>query len=150
MSSNQLKELPPSLAKLPRLRSLNVSANPKLTQLPKALCQVRSLDKLTLDAAAFQYPAAQVCDKGTEAIMRFLCKGTFITFVKRPDGRSKTLLGVYQGFQFGTFLEAKQRFLLSIIVYLLLKTDSNWQPWSIYRPDPEALSFFSSQGQNKP
>ena len=75
LSHNNVKELPASLAKLPRLRSLDLRSNPKLTKLVKTLAEVRSLEKLLLDAKVFQYPSADVCEGGTEKIMKFLCKG---------------------------------------------------------------------------
>lgn len=77
VSHNNLKELPTSLAKLTRLAKLNVCANAKLTKLDKSLANVRSLETLELDAVNFTYPEASVCGQGTEAIMKFLCKGDF-------------------------------------------------------------------------
>ena len=37
--------------------------------------QMRSLSELLLDGLALSYPDAKVCRDGTEAIMKFLCKG---------------------------------------------------------------------------
>ena len=36
---------------------------------------MRSLSELLLDGLALSYPDAKVCRDGTEAIMKFLCKG---------------------------------------------------------------------------
>ena len=74
-SSNNLKELPSSLGKLVRLRTLDVTKNAKLAKVPKQLGQMRACEKLLLDAKGFQYPSAEICAEGTEAIMRFLSKG---------------------------------------------------------------------------
>ena len=41
---------------------------------------MRSLEKLTVDAAQLVYPAASVCREGTEAIMKFMCKGKLKTY----------------------------------------------------------------------
>ena len=37
--------------------------------------QMRSLSELLLDGLSLSYPDAKVCQDGTEAIMKFLCKG---------------------------------------------------------------------------
>jgi len=75
LSNNNLKELPASLGCLGRLRSLNVTANLKLSRLPKTLAKAQGLEKLELDANCFSYPSKDVCACGLEDIMKFLSKG---------------------------------------------------------------------------
>ncbi len=76
VSFNSLKELPSTISKLKRLRTLDVSNNAKLKKLPKQLGHCHSLDKLVgPDHDVVQYPSADVCKNGTEAVMRFLAKG---------------------------------------------------------------------------
>ena len=36
---------------------------------------MRSLDELLLEGLCLTFPDARVCQEGTEAIMKFLCKG---------------------------------------------------------------------------
>lgn len=82
LSVNALKELPSTLSKLKRLKTLDVSKNVKLKKLPKQLGHCHSLDKLIgPDADVVQYPEASICHKGTEAVMRFLAKGNFLSFL---------------------------------------------------------------------
>jgi Leucine-rich repeat (LRR) protein len=75
LSYNNLKDLPCGLGQLTRLRTLNLSHNPKLTKLVKEMAQMRSLETMIVDAGSLVYPEAKVCREGTEAIMRFLCTG---------------------------------------------------------------------------
>lgn len=83
LSANALKELPSTIAKLKRLRTLDVSKNVKLKKLPKQLGQCHSLDKLVgPDLQAVQYPEANICKQGTEAIMRFLAKECDIAYIE--------------------------------------------------------------------
>ena len=75
-SGNALKDLPwSSLGGLPRLRTLDLSGNPKLRRLGRDLARARGLERLSVDSEAMQHPDKGVCQGGTEAIMRFLCKG---------------------------------------------------------------------------
>ncbi len=75
-SGNALKDLPwSSLGGLPRLRALDLSGNPKLRRLGRDLARARGLERLSVDSGAMQHPDKDVCQGGTEAIMRFLCKG---------------------------------------------------------------------------
>ena len=46
---------------------------------------MRSLDELLLEGLCLTFPDARVCQEGTEAIMKFLCKG-------RTDGRGRRSL----------------------------------------------------------
>ncbi len=76
VSGNNLKELPcAALGSLPRLRVLDATRNPKLTKLGPELARARGLEKLLVDADRMAFPDKDVCAQGTEAIMRFLCKG---------------------------------------------------------------------------
>ena len=81
IASNSLKELPESLSKLARLKTFDVTYNPKLNRLPKSLAHCHAIEKLgvTCEEASggngIQYPPTDVCQKGTVAIMQFLCKG---------------------------------------------------------------------------
>ena len=68
-------KVPESLSKLHRLKTLDISHNSKLKKLPKCLAQCRSMDKLVLDNSSITYPPSNVCSEGTEATMKFLCKG---------------------------------------------------------------------------
>ena len=83
LRENALKELPSSMSKLKRLRTLDLSKNVKLKKLPKSLGNCHSLDKLIVDTdPGLQYPPVKICSEGTEAMMRFLAKGstTFLRF----------------------------------------------------------------------
>lgn len=84
VSGNNLKELPSSLCGLPRLRTLDLSNNPKMSKLPKELCKVRGLEKLVLTPETITYPDPKVAKEGTEAIMRFLCKGILKDRTRSP------------------------------------------------------------------
>ena len=76
-----LKELPVTISKLKRLRTLDVSKNAKLKKLPKHLGHCHGLDKLIgPDQDIVQFPASSICNQGTEAVMRFLAKGKYAKF----------------------------------------------------------------------
>ncbi len=76
VSCNNLKELPcAALGSLPRLRTLDATRNPKLTRLGCELARARGMEKLLVDPAKMVTPSKEVCAKGTEDIMRALCKG---------------------------------------------------------------------------
>ena len=73
---NSLRELPETLSNLARLKSFDITHNPKLKKLPKSFGHCQSIEKLAItDGNAVQYPPSDVCQKGTVAIMQFLCKG---------------------------------------------------------------------------
>uniref|UniRef100_A0A673BDS1 RING-type domain-containing protein n=1 Tax=Sphaeramia orbicularis TaxID=375764 RepID=A0A673BDS1_9TELE len=71
-TGNRLTELPASVGSLSSLRTLDISDN-NITQLPKTLAYIRTLESFTLDAVKMSYPPDSVCTEGTESIQRFLC-----------------------------------------------------------------------------
>ena len=75
ISHNNLKELPNGLGQLARVRTFNLSGNPKLVRLNKQVANMRSVEKMVIDTANMVYPSSAVCKEGTEAVMKFLCKG---------------------------------------------------------------------------
>ncbi len=77
VSHNFLKELPESVfPNLKRLKTLNVSHNPKLKKLAKSIGRCHSIQTLLgPDPEVVQYPPANIVNQGTEQIMRFLAKG---------------------------------------------------------------------------
>ena len=76
LSHNSLKDLPDTLSNLSRLKTFDITYNPKLKKLPKSLAKCHAIEKfLVTDGNAVQYPSSDICQKGTEAIMKFLCKG---------------------------------------------------------------------------
>ena len=76
LSNNSLKELPETLSNLSRLKTFDITYNPKLKKLPKTLAHCHAIEKLSVtDGNGVQYPSTDVCQKGTVAIMQFLCKG---------------------------------------------------------------------------
>ena len=75
LSHNSLKDLPDTLSNLSRLKTFDITYNPKLKKLPKNLAKCHAIEKfLVTDGNAVQYPSSDICQKGTEAIMKFLCK----------------------------------------------------------------------------
>jgi hypothetical protein len=77
VSHNLLKELPESVfPNLKRLKTLNVSHNPKLKKLAKSVGHCHSIQTLLgPDPEVVQYPPANIVKQGTEQTMRFLAKG---------------------------------------------------------------------------
>lgn len=73
LRGNKLKELPVSICDLPSLRTLDISHN-QIKSLPKGMWHVRTLENLIIDAEEMIYPPAEICIKGTEAVMKFLCE----------------------------------------------------------------------------
>ena len=61
LSGNRLKELTESVCDLPCLRLLDISNN-EVTELPRRLACVRTLETLQLDADKFKYPQSSKCD----------------------------------------------------------------------------------------
>lgn len=72
LKGNRLKELSTSLCSMKCLRMLDIREN-RIKSLPKQLCNVRTLETLMVDAEEMTYPSSDVCNSGTEAIMKFLC-----------------------------------------------------------------------------
>lgn len=62
-------------AGLTRLKTLNLSANSKLSALPSWLGRLQGLKSLTLDTATLTYPSSDITSQGTEAVMKFLASG---------------------------------------------------------------------------
>ena len=58
-----------------RLKTFNVSHNAKLKKLPKSVANCRSMEKLGIDCCSITYPPENVCKDGTQAVMKYLCKG---------------------------------------------------------------------------
>ena len=76
LSHNSLKDLPDKLSNLSRLKTFDISYNPKLKKIPKSVAKCHAIEKfLVTDGNAVQYPPSDICQKGTVAIMQFLCKG---------------------------------------------------------------------------
>ena len=76
LSYNSLKDLPETLSNLSRLKTFDITYNPKMKKLPKSLAHCHAIEKLSvIDGNAIQYPSSDVCQKGIVSIMQFLCKG---------------------------------------------------------------------------
>jgi len=99
LSHNSLKDLPDTLSNLSRLKTFDITYNPKLKKLPKSLAKCHAIEKfLVTDGNAVQYPSSDICQKGTEAIMKFLCKECDIEYIspsnyKPPELRDKVTNG---------------------------------------------------------
>ena len=74
-----LKELPTSLSTLSNLTTLDLRNNPKLKRIPVEFSGLRCLENLLLEPKHISYPSSDIVNQGTEAIMRFLCKGQHLT-----------------------------------------------------------------------
>ena len=83
LSHNGLKDLPDTLSNLSRLKTFDLSYNPKLKKIPKSLAKCHAIEKFSVtDGNAVQYPPSDICQKGTVAIMQFLCKGKQSFFIE--------------------------------------------------------------------
>uniref|UniRef100_A0A8C1J1F0 Leucine rich repeat and sterile alpha motif containing 1 n=1 Tax=Cyprinus carpio TaxID=7962 RepID=A0A8C1J1F0_CYPCA len=71
-SVKDLTVIPVSVGRMSSLRTLDISEN-SITELPKELANVRTLESLILDAQVMRYPPASVCTAGTEEVQRYLC-----------------------------------------------------------------------------
>uniref|UniRef100_A0A8C2D9V0 Leucine rich repeat and sterile alpha motif containing 1 n=1 Tax=Cyprinus carpio TaxID=7962 RepID=A0A8C2D9V0_CYPCA len=71
-TGNSLTVIPVSVGRMSSLRTLDISEN-SITELPKELANVRTLESLILDAQVMRYPPASVCTAGTEEVQRYLC-----------------------------------------------------------------------------
>lgn len=80
VSSNKLRNLTPSLGKLKNLMKLNLSDNSELDELCSELCLATNIVQIELDGNLFKFPPAEICNKGTEAIMRHLCTSLDIEY----------------------------------------------------------------------
>ena len=61
---------------LKRLKTLNLSKNPKLKKLPKTIGHCHAIQNLVgPDPDVVQYPPQNIVNQGTEQIMKFLAKG---------------------------------------------------------------------------
>ncbi|XP_035217457.1 E3 ubiquitin-protein ligase LRSAM1-like isoform X2 [Stegodyphus dumicola] len=74
LKGNKLTAFPMSVCLLLNLQSLNICDNPKIKTLPKELGCLEFLKSLLIDAECFSYPPQDICVRGTECIMRFLCQ----------------------------------------------------------------------------
>jgi len=77
ISWNLLKDLPEvAFPSLKRLKTLNLSKNPKLKKLPKTIGHCHAIQNLVgPDPDVVQYPPQNIVNQGTEQIMKFLAKG---------------------------------------------------------------------------
>lgn len=57
---------------MPHLRILNITGNTNLTKLPAQLSTCDSLNDIVLDAAYILYPPADIIERGTAEILKFL------------------------------------------------------------------------------
>lgn len=80
VSQNKLRNLTPSLGKLKNLKNLNIKSNPDLEELCSELCHATTLVRIELDGSHFTFPPSEICVKGTEEIMRYLCKSIEIDY----------------------------------------------------------------------
>ncbi|XP_030852966.1 E3 ubiquitin-protein ligase LRSAM1 isoform X2 [Strongylocentrotus purpuratus] len=69
---NSLKELPDSVCQMKSLRTLDISHN-QIRSLPRRFCNIRTLESLTLDIDHMTYPTPDICQDGTDSIMKFMC-----------------------------------------------------------------------------
>ncbi|XP_071096759.1 E3 ubiquitin-protein ligase LRSAM1-like [Haliotis cracherodii] len=79
VKKNKISHLPGTLCELPCLRLLDISDN-EVTSLPQRLCYIRTLETLVLDASRMKYPDKEICKKGTEDTMKFLCSVTGLEY----------------------------------------------------------------------
>lgn len=86
---NRFHTLPEDVCSLRCLRTLDISGN-KIVRLSKQFCRVRTLETLVLDSGQMSYPPKDVCCKGTEAIMIYICSDNQMEYL--PP--SSFLLGV--------------------------------------------------------
>jgi len=95
LAHNSLKDLPESLSNLSRLKTFDITYNPKMKKLPKSLAHCHAIEKLSIiEGNTIQYPSADVCQKGSVAVMQFLCKECDIEYIspsnyKPPELRDK-------------------------------------------------------------
>ncbi|XP_041481365.1 E3 ubiquitin-protein ligase LRSAM1-like isoform X1 [Lytechinus variegatus] len=69
---NSLKELPESMCQMKSLRTLDISHN-QVRSLPRKFCNIKTLESLTLDVVHMTYPSPDICQDGTENIMKYMC-----------------------------------------------------------------------------
>lgn len=80
LKSNLFSSLPEPVTHLFNLRMLDISKN-KITNLPKELASLRALENLVVDVSLMTYPSKEICLKGVESIMRFLCSESRIEYI---------------------------------------------------------------------
>ena len=71
LSGNRLSVLPPSLGHLTRLQDLNLSGN-SLSVLPESFGRLTSLNVLRIAGNRLVHPPAEICARGTAAIVSYL------------------------------------------------------------------------------
>lgn len=81
LSNNCLKSLPENISGLIRLRILKLKGNKHLVKLPKNICRAQILELLELDCDNFVYPPAEVVQRGTEHIIKYICDGKHQFFI---------------------------------------------------------------------
>lgn len=81
LSGNNLKTLPESISGLSNLKTLDLRSNSKLKVVPKELAHLSTLETLLLDQDHITYPAPDLVQEGTEAIMKFLCSECSMDYV---------------------------------------------------------------------
>ncbi|XP_038209177.1 E3 ubiquitin-protein ligase LRSAM1-like [Zerene cesonia] len=81
LSANKLKVLNPSLGNLKSLRKLNITENKDLKEICVELCHASNLISIELDYNQYVMPPATVAIKGTEEIMKFLCKEANVDYI---------------------------------------------------------------------
>ncbi|XP_076346900.1 E3 ubiquitin-protein ligase LRSAM1-like isoform X2 [Tachypleus tridentatus] len=88
LKGNKFLYFPSVICKLPLLQALDIRNNPKLHFLPKELCQLQMLESLDLDSEYYKFPPADICEGGTESIMKFICSENGAEYV--PPYQLKT------------------------------------------------------------
>lgn len=79
VSHNNLKSLPTCIGCLKCLQVLSLEGNCGLTHLPQSLCHIaNTLRSIKLDIDKVTHPPPEVTTKGTQEILKYLCKGKHI------------------------------------------------------------------------
>ncbi|XP_055608583.1 E3 ubiquitin-protein ligase LRSAM1-like [Uranotaenia lowii] len=94
VSSNNLQSLE-QLSFMPNLKILNISGNARLAKLPNLLATCDNLVDIVLDPNTISEPPADVIQRGTYAIIKFLSTGEIlarqpVTAIDQLDSHSKT------------------------------------------------------------
>lgn len=71
ISHNQLMQID-QIGFMPHLRILNITGNQNLAKLPAQLSTCDSLNDIVLDANTILYPPADIVERGTAEILKFL------------------------------------------------------------------------------
>lgn len=77
---NRFHAFPEEICNLKSLRTLDISGN-QIVRLSKQFYKVRTLETLVLDAEHMLFPPSEECQKGTEAIMMYICSDNQMEYI---------------------------------------------------------------------